>query len=98
VESGETPEEAIVREVREETGLGATVVRALFEEPYDHGICRCYLLTAREEDEANLGYDPEEAGLPLEQRMLQLIAWKPLPLMRDDRQVAQVLRALSAQR
>ena len=46
VEAGETPEQAAVREMREETGLDAQVVRFLFTEGYRHGTCHCFLMTA----------------------------------------------------
>lgn len=96
VETGETAPEAVLREVREETGLAAVVDRWLFTEPYAHGRCECYLLDVQGGDEPALGYDPEEADRPAEERMLQQVAWKPLSLMAEDHQVAQVLRAISA--
>ncbi len=95
VEPGETPAQAAVREVREETGLEATVVRLLFEEGYRHGSCRCYLLAASDEQEARLGHDPEEAQLGAEARMLRGVAWRPLSLLSGDAQVMSVLEALS---
>ena len=95
VEASETPTQAVIREVLEETGLSASPVRYLFTEEYDHIVCECYLLTAPVAAEAILGSDPEEADLPAEQRMLKQVAWQPLEQVRDDAQVAKVLRALS---
>ena len=86
----------MVREVREETGLNATVVRLLFSENYSAGICDCYLLTVPENQQATLGYDPEESALPTLDRLLQNVEWHPLETMRDDGQVKQVLLALGA--
>lgn len=96
VEAGETAEQAVVREVREETGLNATVVRFLFSEGYSAGICDCYLLTIPANQQATLGYDPEESALRASDRLLQDVAWHPLETMRDDGQVRQVLLALGA--
>lgn len=94
VETNETASQAVVREVWEETGLRATVVRHLFSEPYSAGICKCYLLTVAGDQQAALGYDPEEAGLEIGDRLLQGVAWQPIITMQDDGQVAQVLLAL----
>lgn len=96
VEPGETPEEAAVREVREETGLNARVIRFLFEETYLGGTStsRCFLLEADEGQTALLGHDPEQAQLTAGARMLQEVAWLPLVSMTGDRQVSRVLKAL----
>ena len=96
VEPGETPEQAAVREVREETGIEAAPVRFLFEEGYRHGTCRCYLLEeSGERREARLGSDPEDAHLPAGERLLADVAWRPLEILRDDGQVRKVIEALS---
>lgn len=96
VEVGETPEAAVVREVKEETGLDGRVVRFLFEESYLNGAgsCLCFLLAVEAWQEIALGYDPEEAQLPLTTRLLQDVAWHTLDSKEDDRQVAQVIRCL----
>lgn len=105
VEAGETPEQAVTREVREETGLDAEVDRFLFDEPYLNGtsICRCFLLRepVRGPDDSDapppeirLGFDPEEAHLAPAERQLQDVAWHSLDRMRNDGQVAKVLEAL----
>lgn len=95
VEANETAPQAVVREVWEETGLRATVVRHLFSEPYSAGICECYLLTVSNDQQATLGYDPEESGLEIGDRLLQGVAWQPIAIMQGDGQVAQVLLALA---
>lgn len=43
VEEGETLEQAVVREVKEETGLDVKPIRLLFEKDYGVGISYCYL-------------------------------------------------------
>lgn len=99
IEPGETPAQAAVRELFEETGLNGVAVRPLFEEPYldDGSLCFCWLLTLVEEaQEAAAGYDPEEAHLEAGERTLQEVARLPLDSMAEDGQVAQVIRALTA--
>lgn len=97
VEPGETPEAAVVREVWEETGLTGSMVRFLWEETIDDGTkqCLCFLVEAATEHEAQLGFDPEQIELPAEERMLQDVEWHSLRSMKDDCQVAQVLRCLN---
>ncbi|RYF40871.1 MAG: NUDIX hydrolase [Cytophagaceae bacterium] len=94
VEVGETLQQAAVREVKEETGLDARVSAFLFDEPFGSNICRCFLLKADETQEAVLGYDPEEAHLEVQVRMLQGLAWHTLESMKNDCQVSQVLKHL----
>ncbi len=93
VEAGEAAEEAVVREVLEECGLEIEVERALFDEPFRDGLCRCFLVRCGEGVEALLGFDPEEAHLEPEQRMLRGVEWLALEEMREDVQVRQVLTA-----
>ena len=91
IEPGETPEQAAVREVFEETGLQGTIVRFLFEEGYLHGTCRCFLLEVSAEQEIKLGHDPEDAHLKKEQRLLRGVDWRHLSQLDGDAQVQQVL-------
>ncbi|MDQ2730374.1 MAG: NUDIX domain-containing protein [Armatimonadota bacterium] len=94
VDEGETPEQAVVREVKEETDLHAGVIRILFDEPFQNNTCRCFLLKVDESQEAALGYDPEQAHLEVEARMLCGVAWHTLERMKNDCQVSQVLKHL----
>ncbi len=100
LEAGETPAEAAVREVWEETGLRTTAVRLLFEGTYqdDGSPDCCFLLAAGEAESSDgmaLGFDPEEAHLPHSERLLQGIEWRTLEEMQADPQVAAVRKALA---
>jgi len=96
IEAGETPQEAAIREVKEETGLEARVSRFLFEQPYlnDTSTSQCYLLEVDEHEEPTCGYDPEEAHLEPSVRLLQSVAWHSLESKTDDVQVTEVIRCL----
>ena len=101
VEPGESPEQAAVREVQEETGLQAKMSRLLWE---GKRVCRnqelaesteqCFLLEVEGDQAAVLGYDPEEAHFDASTRMLKAVLWFPLDSVRDDIQVAKVIEAL----
>ena len=95
VEPGENIEQAVLREVLEETHLHIEVAQFLFEEPYTNGTTYCYLATVNELAEAKLGSDPEERDLPSQDRMLQEVDWHSLESMKNDRQVSKVLEWLS---
>jgi 8-oxo-dGTP pyrophosphatase MutT (NUDIX family) len=94
VEVGETPQQAAVREVKEETGLDAKVSRYLFDEPFGSHSCRCFLMHIDGTQEATLGYDPEQAHLEVQVRMLQGVAWHNLESMKNDCQVSEVFKHL----
>ena len=103
VEAGETPAEAAVREVLEETGVRVRAVRLLWEGTYGHGNRTspeyCYLVVpeieGQEQHAISLGLDPEEEHLTAAQRLLQAVCWLPLAEMTGDAQVARVLMALN---
>lgn len=97
IEDGETPEEAAVREVLEETGLALAAVKYLFAtpNPTNTHVSHCYLMSSpRHKHDASLGIDPEEAHLPEDARMLKDVAWHPLESLGDDVQVSKVIEAL----
>ena len=102
VEAGETPAEAAVREVREETGLRVRAVRRLWEGTYGNGHRTspeyCYLVEPEAESQEyhiiSLGHDPEEEHLAADQRVLQDVYWVSLTDLKGDAQVMRVLMAL----
>lgn len=97
LEAGETPADAAVREMQEETGVRATVVRLLFEAVYgdDQSPDYCFLMAAVDGTlEIELGADPEEAHLAQDKRLLQSVSWRRLTEMQNDPQVSAVLKAL----
>ncbi len=89
---GENPEEAVLRELDEETGLKGTVVRFLFTMPYDLGTSATFLVEVNATAQVSLGYDPEEAQES--SKMLQDVAWFPIKDVRDNPEVRQVLASL----
>lgn len=97
IESGETPEQAAQREVKEETGLDVIVHQLLFSEPYDAGLSHCYFPELVGDDNPSLGVDPEDVHLPRENQLLQGVAWHPLVDRKNDQQVAKVISILGIQ-
>ena len=63
IEKGETPEQAVLRELKEECGLDGTIARPLAVQ-YKKGSGAEYSFEIRvpEDREAVTGYDPEEPG------------------------------------
>ena len=62
IEDGETPEQAAIRELKEECGLDGTIVRKL-SESYNHDRTEyAFEVKVPEDQEPILGYDPEEEG------------------------------------
>lgn len=107
-EAGETPAEAAIREVYEETGLNVIVLRLLFERSYY--MTRCGIQSKNPEhvflvelaprcdgiaQTIMVGGDPEDAHLPAEHRLLQDVAWQPMETMKDHRQIGMVLAVLA---
>ncbi len=89
---GEKPEEAVLRELDEETSLKGTIVRFLFTMPYDLGTSATFLVEVDATAQVSLGCDPEEAQES--SKMLQDVAWFPIKDVRDNSEVRQVLACL----
>lgn len=76
VAPGESPEEAAIRELKEETGLVGTVVKKLFAVPYERGLSYTYLVSIEDGHYPSLGHDPEDQDRP--HQKLAALAWKNL--------------------
>ena len=94
VEKNESLEEAVIREVLEETNLYAQVGKLLFEETYSLGMNYCFEAIVDHQQEAQLGVDPEDEAKPVEKRILQEIAWRAIEEVKSDRLVSKVLDSL----
>jgi 8-oxo-dGTP diphosphatase len=93
IEQGETHEEAVLREVKEEVCLNIVVRSFLFNYGYSAGECYCYLCEEDGTDQvAQLGFDPE---LDKDNQVLKKIEWIPINEMKEDLQVSRVIKALS---
>jgi 8-oxo-dGTP diphosphatase len=95
VELGEAPDEAIIREVKEETYLDVTVDRLLFDQNAElaGGVRRresCFLLKIGG-GELGVGSDPE---LPPDAQMITGVSWFSLQDKIGDIQVSKVLESL----
>jgi 8-oxo-dGTP pyrophosphatase MutT (NUDIX family) len=88
----ETPEEAVLRELDEETSLKGTIVRFLFTMPYDLGTSATFLVEVDATAQVSLGYDPEKAQES--SKMLEDVAWFPIKDVRENPEVRQVLACL----
>jgi len=92
VANGETKEQAIMREVLEETHLHVTVERKLYEISMDQGTETCFLVRrVLDSPGPRLGIDPE---LSLNQQELRAVRFRPLNEMQNDSQISR-LRLLS---
>jgi 8-oxo-dGTP diphosphatase len=88
----ERPEDAVIRELIEETGLSGRVIRKLFTIPYVYGLSTTFLVEVDRHDDARLGSDPEEEGW--QQPKLVDLAWIPVSQARKNPEVKHLLRAL----
>lgn len=76
IEEGETPEQAALRELKEECGLDGTIVKPLAV-IYSHGRKEySFEVAVPEDQQAITGYDPEEAGS--DNPPLREVVWKNL--------------------
>lgn len=91
VDAGETNEDAVIREVKEEVCLNGKAERLLFEAEYSLGPDYCYLVTVDAKEEAQLGVDPE---LSADEQVLKGIAWFTLEEKKNDLQVSRVIACL----
>ena len=95
IEPGESPADAALRELAEETGLRGTRPVLLFERPWGReqkgDIEYCFLVNVSRDQEPAL---PDGEQSRREREDLAAAAWRPLDEVRHDRQVARVLAAL----
>jgi len=93
VDDGETFEQAVVREVKEESGLDVTVEKLLFTEEYEFGKSYCYLANlAGKTTEPTLAFLPKEESIF--GTMVHSVAWHSLKDKKDDIQVSKVISTL----
>lgn len=77
IEDNETPEQAALRELKEECGLDGTIVRPLAVQYKLEGHAEyTFEVSIPDDQEAVLGYDPEEAGA--ENPPLREVKWMRL--------------------
>jgi probable phosphoglycerate mutase len=91
LEFGESYEEAVVREVKEEVNLEVKVIKHLFTCAYENGSENCYLVEIIGDSQASLGYDPE---YPLEDQVLRDVKWFPMREKANDHQVSRIIESL----
>ncbi len=90
LEPGETPAQAALRELEEETGLRGRIVRELYRLPAE----TCFLCQVDAAQVPVLGVDPELRRRPA---MLQAVAWIPIERLTDDIQGRLFLPELCAE-
>lgn len=79
IEPGETPEQAAVREVKEETGLHVKVIRHLLTDRFnvDSGYTTAFTFLGEVvSGQLSLGEDPEDVDWGIKQ--LKAAAWRPI--------------------
>lgn len=75
IEPGETPEQAAIRELKEECGLDGTIIRKLAE-IYNNGRTEhAFEVSVPEDQNAITGYDPEE---PMDNQPIKEVLWMKL--------------------
>lgn len=91
LEEGESFEDAVIREVKEEVNLDVKVVKYLFSGRYSRGEERCFLVSLMNDQEPSLGFDPE-AG---DKQTLSAVKWHSIESMKNDLHVSRVVKALN---
>ena len=93
VNDGESLEQTVTREVKEETGLDVEVVRLLFDAEYEYGKSYCYLAELTGETvEPTLDFLPEKESVF--GTILHFAAWHLIKDQKDDIQVSKVISIL----
>lgn len=92
VDAGEALEIAVLRELREETGLEGQLERYLFAIPYKYGTSTIFLVTVEPDAQPTLGYDPEEMNA--QHRKLVAVAWQRLQDMAGNPEIEQLIQVL----
>ncbi|HCC07219.1 MAG TPA: hypothetical protein DEP72_03505 [Clostridiales bacterium] len=80
IEGQEEPEEALIRELREETNIEGKIIFKFKNEIKEE---RYTFLVDIGDQQCILGFDPEEVSLPDEEKSLQQLIW--IPLKEKDR-------------
>ncbi|MEH7884291.1 NUDIX domain-containing protein [Bacillus sp. JJ1609] len=91
LEEGETFEDAVIREVKEEVNLDVEVVNFLFAGQYSGGEEKCYLVHLLHDQTPLLGYDPEFNSV---EQTLTDVKWFPIEVMKEDLHVSRVIKAM----
>jgi 8-oxo-dGTP diphosphatase len=90
LEKGETFEEAVIREVKEEVNLDVEVKEYLFTGQYSGGEERCFLVRSLNDQVPQVGFDPELG----DEQTLSEVQWHSLNSMKEDLHVSRVLDAM----
>ncbi|TMV50318.1 NUDIX hydrolase [Paenibacillus mesophilus] len=93
IEEGETPAEAAIREVQEETGLRIEIVRLLLEMHNEkiNGMYYCFLGEVIE-GTARLGRDPE---LDEHSQQLKQLKWTDLAELTEHAEIMRIRQAIA---
>ena len=92
IEPGETPWQAVIREVKEEVNVDTVISHLLFQMPRTtgEGTYFCFL-GERIGGEVALGHDPERAGM--EPDLLD-VGWFPLTELSDHEEIRRIILCL----
>lgn len=87
IEAGESPADAALRELLEETGVTGTIERHLFRQSSERGSSECFLVRVDPDQYHHLQIGDDD-------RSLVGLGWFPLSEKTDDIQISEVIRAL----